>query len=60
MYKAGLPAKSGVGGGLVAVSPGKMALAAFSPPWTRQGNTVRGAGSSSIHHQGIDLNLFRS
>ena len=29
MYKAGLPAKSGVGGGLVAVAPGKLAMAAF-------------------------------
>ena len=42
MYKAGLPAKSGVGGGLVAVAPGKLAMAAFSPPWIPQGIPLRG------------------
>ena len=44
MYKAGLPAKSGVGGGLVAVAPGKLAMAAFSPPLDPAGNTVKGQG----------------
>ena len=40
-YTVGLPAKSGVGGGLVAVSPGKMAIAAYSPPLNEAGNSVR-------------------
>ena len=42
LYANGLPAKSGVGGGLVCVVPGKMALAAFSPPLDEAGNSVRG------------------
>ena len=41
LYANGLPAKSGVGGGLVCVVPGKMALAAFSPPLDPAGNSVR-------------------
>ena len=42
LYANGLPAKSGVGGGLVCVVPGKMALAAFSPPLDEAVNSVRG------------------
>lgn len=38
---AGLPAKTGVGGGIVAVVPGKMAIAAFSPRLDKYGNSVR-------------------
>lgn len=41
LYANGLPAKSGVGGGLVCVVPRKMALAAFSPPLDAAGNSVR-------------------
>ncbi len=37
----GLPAKSGVGGGIIAVSPGKFGIAAFSPPLDAAGNSVR-------------------
>jgi glutaminase len=41
LFHAGLPAKSGVGGGLIAVSPGKFGIAAFSPPLDAAGNSVR-------------------
>jgi glutaminase len=41
IYRVGAPAKSGVGGGLVAVVPGKFAVAAFSPPLDEAGNSVR-------------------
>jgi glutaminase len=41
MYKAGLPAKTGVGGGIVAVVPGRFAIAAFSPRLNEAGNSVR-------------------
>jgi len=41
MYTAGLPAKTGVGGGIVAVVPGKFAIAAFSPRLNEAGNSVR-------------------
>ncbi len=41
MFKAGLPAKTGVGGGIVAVVPGRFAIAAFSPRLNEAGNSVR-------------------
>ena len=40
-YTAGLPAKTGVGGGIVAVVPGQMAIAAFSPRLNEAGNSIR-------------------
>lgn len=42
LYATGLPAKSGVGGGIIAVSPGKFGIAAISPPLDTAGNSVRG------------------
>ena len=41
MYSAGLPAKTGVGGGIVAVVPGRFAIAAFSPRLNEAGNSIR-------------------
>ena len=41
MFSAGLPAKTGVGGGVVAVVPGQFAIAAFSPRLNSAGNSVR-------------------
>src|SRR5947207_15337883 len=42
LFATGLPAKSGVGGGLIAVSPGKFGIAVVSPPLDAAGNSVRG------------------
>jgi glutaminase len=42
LFRTGLPAKSGVGGGLIAVSPGKFGIAVVSPPLDAAGNSVRG------------------
>ncbi len=41
LYTTGLPAKSGVGGGIIAVSPGKFGIAVISPPLDAAGNSVR-------------------
>jgi glutaminase len=41
LYHTGLPAKSGVGGGLIAVSPGNYGIAVVSPPLDDAGNSVR-------------------
>ena len=41
LYDTGLPAKSGVGGGIIAVSPGKFGIAVVSPPLDKAGNSVR-------------------
>jgi glutaminase len=42
LYHTGLPAKSGVGGGIIAVVPGKFGIAVISPPLDDAGNSVRG------------------
>jgi glutaminase len=41
LYQTGLPGKSGVGGGIIAVSPGKFGIAVVSPPLDDAGNSVR-------------------
>jgi glutaminase len=41
LFKTGLPGKSGVGGGIIAVSPGKFGIAVISPPLDAAGNSVR-------------------
>ena len=41
LYLTGLPAKSGVGGGIIAVSPGRFGIAVISPPLDGAGNSVR-------------------
>jgi glutaminase len=59
-YTVGLPAKSGVGGGLVAVSPGKLAIAAYSPRLDQAGNSVRAqAAITQIAHT-LELGLFNT
>ena len=59
-YTVGLPAKSGVGGGLVAVSPGKLAIAAYSPPLDKDGNSVRAqAAITQIAHT-LEVGLFNT
>lgn len=42
VYRVGFPAKSGVGGGIIAALPSQFGLGTFSPPLDRQGNSVRG------------------
>lgn len=41
LLNVGIPAKSGVGGGILAIVPGKMAIAVFSPPLDNTGNSTR-------------------
>ncbi len=41
-YRVGLPGKSGVGGGIIAVHPGKYAIAVWSPRLNEKGNSYRG------------------
>ena len=48
LFRTGLPAKSGVGGGLMAVSPAKFGIGTFSPPLDQAGNSVR--GQRAIEH----------
>ena len=42
VYSVGMPAKSGVGGGIIAVLPGQLGIGVFSPALDERGNSVRG------------------
>ena len=57
-WKVGLPAKSGVGGGIVAVIPGKGAIAVFSPRLDEAGNSVRAQRVIEYVARRLDLNIF--
>ena len=57
-YAAGVPAKSGVGGGLLAVVPGRLAVAAFSPRLNSAGNSVRGWSAVADIVNRLKLGLF--
>lgn len=57
-WHVGIPAKSGVGGGLVAVMPGKGAIAVFAPPLDEAGNSVKGQEVIDYVAERLDLNLF--
>jgi len=59
-YTVGLPAKSGVGGGILTVVPGVMGIAAFSPPLDAMGNSVRGQKMTSSFTQQLGYNLYKN
>jgi glutaminase len=58
MYTAGLPAKTGVGGGIVAVVPGRFAIAAFSPRLNEAGNSVRSLNAIRDIAGGLGVGVF--
>ncbi len=58
-YTVGLPGKSGVGGGILAVVPGTLAIAAFSPPLDDAGNSVCGQAAVAAVAKALDCNLYR-
>ncbi|UXX78786.1 glutaminase A [Reichenbachiella carrageenanivorans] len=57
-YRTGLPAKSGVGGGILAVIPGKGAIAAFSPRLDQAGNSVRAQKAIAHISKELGANIF--
>jgi len=59
-YRVGLPAKSGVCGGIIAVVPGQVGIAVFSPPLDERGNSVRGVKVCETISQTFGLHLFDS
>lgn len=58
VYKVGLPAKSGVCGGIIVVVPNQMGIAVFSPPLDANGNSIRGIKVCEELSQQFELHLF--
>lgn len=57
-YKVGLPGKSGVGGGILVVVPGKASIAVWSPGLTSQGNSLLGTETMQILAQKMEWSVF--
>jgi glutaminase len=60
LFKTGLPAKSGVGGGIIAVVPGKFGIAVVSPPLDEAGNSVRAQRAITDITMALGLNPYAS
>ena len=60
LYDVGLPGKSGIGGGVLTVSPGKGGLGSFSPRLDGAGNSVRGVLAATRLASELGLGLFSS
>jgi glutaminase len=60
LYDVGLPGKSGIGGGIVTVSPGKGGLGTYAPPLDGAGNSVRGQLAARFLSRRLGLDLFAS
>ncbi len=58
LHDVGIPAKSGVAGGVMAVIPGRLGIATYSPPLDRFGNSVRGVAVCRQLSKGVGLSLF--
>jgi glutaminase len=60
LFDIGLPGKSGIGGGIVTVSPGKGGIGTFAPPLDRAGNSVKGQLVARFLSQHLGMDLFVS
>ena len=60
LFDVGVPGKSGIGGGIIAVSPGKGGLGTFSPLLDRAGNSVRGQLVARHLSRTLGMSLFAS
>lgn len=60
LFEIGMPAKSGVSGGIVAIAPGKGAVGTFSAPLDPAGNSIRGQRACAYLSRTLGLNLFAS
>jgi glutaminase len=60
LYDIGLPGKSGIGGGIITVAPGKGGMGTFAPPLDAAGNSVKGQLAAEFLSGQLGLNLFAS
>jgi glutaminase len=60
LFEVGAPAKSGISGGIVTISPGKGAVGTFSPLLDDAGNSVRGRRATAFLSRGLGLDVFAS
>ena len=60
LYDIGLPGKSGVGGGIITVAPGKGGMGCFAPPLDAAGNSVKGQLVARFLSKQLGLNMFAS
>ena len=60
LYDVGLPGKSGIGGGIVTVSPGKGGLGTFAPRLDEAGNSIKGQLAARFLSSQLGLDLFAS
>jgi glutaminase len=60
LYDVGLPGKSGIGGGIVTVAPGKGGLGTFAPRLDPAGNSVRGQLAARLLSKRLGLDIFLS
>ena len=60
LYDVGLPGKSGIGGGIVTVSPGKGGLGTFAPLLDQAGNSIKGQLVARFLADRLGLDLFVS
>src|SRR5262249_29413549 len=60
LFDIGIPGKSGIGGGIVAVSPGKEGLGAFARPLDKAVNSVKGQLAAKFLADHLGMNLFVS
>jgi glutaminase len=60
LFEVGAPAKSGISGGIVTISPGKGAVGTFSPPLDDAGSSVRGRLATAYLSRGLGLDVFAS
>lgn len=58
LYTSGIPAKTGVGGGVMGVMPGLFGVAAFAPPLDEAGNSVKAQAAIKSFMQKLGLNIF--
>ena len=60
VYNVGMPAKSGVGGGIVAVLPGQIGIGVYSPALDDRGNSARGVAVCEALSKDFNLHLFKT